>query len=224
MGDPGRLIAFEGVEGAGKSTQLELLRRVLEGREGRGREVVVTREPGGTPAGERIRALLLDPQVELHPRAEALLFAAAREDHVRHTIAPALAQGSWVICDRFFDSTRVYQGAVGKLDLRYIHALERITVGALKPDLTFIMDVPVEVGMSRAGRRRKGEEPDRFEAESRAFHEQLGQAYRLLAQSEPERCVLIDATQPKGLVGDRIWQIVGERLHPERLAAAGAAR
>ena len=218
----GRFISFEGGEGAGKSTHTRLLAERLTEL---GVAVVRTREPGGSPGAEVIRQVLLSGAAKrLGTRAEALLFAAAREDHVRHTIAPALAQGSWVICDRFFDSTRVYQGAVGKLDLRYIHALERITVGALKPDLTFIMDVPVEVGMSRAGRRRKGEEPDRFEAESRAFHEQLGQAYRLLAQSEPERCVLIDATQPKGLVGDRIWQIVGERLHPERLAAAGAAR
>jgi len=208
----GRFITFEGGEGAGKSNHAKLLAGRLEPL---GIPVVLTREPGGSPGAEVIRHVLLSGVAKpLGARTEALLFAAARDDHVRNTIAPALAAGKWVICDRFIDSTRVYQGSLGQLDPKFIRALERVTVGSLRPDLTFILDVPAEVGLARAGKRRGATVADRFEAESRPFHEELRQAYRLLAAAEPDRCVLIDATEPKPVVSERIWAIVRERLDP----------
>jgi dTMP kinase len=219
----GRFITFEGGEGAGKSNHAALLADRLK----RLRiPVVLTREPGGSPGAEVIRHVLLSGVTKpLGVRAEALLFAAARDDHVRNTIAPALAAGKWVICDRFIDSTRVYQGSLGQLDPKFIRALERVTVGNLKPDLTFILDVPAEVGLARARKRRGDKAADRFEAESHAFHEELRQAYRLLAAAEPERCFLVDATETKPVVAERIWAIVNERLHPARavVGIAGAA-
>src|SRR5256885_2354399 len=196
----GRFITFEGGEGTGKSTHSTLLADRLKSL---GTRVVLTREPGGSPGAEVIRHVLLSGVAKpLGVETEALLFAAARGDHVRNTIEPALAQGVWVICDRFIDSTRVYQGALGHLDPRFIRALERVTVGDLKPDLTFILDVPAEVGLARAHKRRGERVADRFEAESRAFHEALRDAYRRLAAEEPERCVAIDATEPKPTVGE----------------------
>jgi dTMP kinase len=173
-----------------------------------------------------IRHVLLSGVAKpLGVKAEALLFAAARDDHVRTTIEPALARGAWVICDRFIDSTRVYQGALGNLDPNLISALERVTVGELRPDLTFILDVPAEIGLARALKRRGEGAADRFEAESRIFHEALRDAYRRLATDEPGRCLLIDATEPKVAVAERIWKSVGERLDPANAPAqrAGAA-
>jgi len=171
----GRFITFEGGEGTGKSTHSTLLADRLTSA---GIRVKLTREPGGSPGAEVIRHVLLSGVAKpLGVEAEALLFAAARGDHVRNTIEPALAQGAWVICDRFIDSTRVYQGALGHLDPLFIRALERVTVGDLKPDLTFILDVPAEVGLARANKRRGERVADRFEAESRAFHEALRDAY-----------------------------------------------
>jgi dTMP kinase len=219
----GRFITFEGGEGAGKSNHTALLADRLKMLR---IPVVLTREPGGSPGAEVIRHVLLSGVTKpLGPRAEALLFAAARDDHVRNTIAPALAAGKWVICDRFIDSTRVYQGSLGRLDPKFIRALERVTVGNLKPELTFVLDVPAEVGLARARRRRGDKAADRFEAESRAYHEELRQAYRLLAAAEPERCILVDATEPKPAVAERIWTLVSERLHPTRAAVGvvGAA-
>ena len=208
----GRFITFEGGEGAGKSNHAKLLAGRLEPL---GIPVVLTREPGGSPGAEVIRHVLLSGVAKpLGARTEALLFAAARDDHVRNTIAPALAAGKWVICDRFIDSTRVYQGSLGQLDPKFIRALERVTVGSLRLDLTFILDVPAEVGLARAGKRRGATVADRFEAESRPFHEELRQAYRLLAAAEPDRCVLIAATEPKPEVSERIWASVRERLDP----------
>src|SRR6266478_9930085 len=205
----GRFITFEGGEGTGKSTHSTLLADRL-GSVGIG--VVLTREPGGSPGAEVIRHVLLSGVAKpLGIETEALLFAAARGDHVRNTIEPALAQGLWVICDRFIDSTRVYQGALGHLDPRFIRALERVTVGDLKPDLTFILDVPADVGLARALKRRGEALADRFEAESLATHAELREAYRLLVISEPARCIMIDATEPKTAVADRIWKTVDER-------------
>ena len=181
---------------------------------------MLTREPGGSPGAEIIRHVLLSGAAKpLGAETETILFAAARDDHVRSTIAPALAQGKWVICDRFIDSTRVYQGALGKVDARLIRGLERVTVGELLPDLTFIMDVPAEAGMARASRRRGGAKADRFEAEDVAFHENLRRAYAALAKLEPGRCVLIDGSRPKPAVLNLIWTTVNERLSP-----AGAVR
>jgi dTMP kinase len=219
----GRFITFEGGEGTGKSTHSTLLADRLTSA---GIGVMLTREPGGSPGAEVIRHVLLSGVAKpLGVGAEALLFAAARGDHVRNTIEPALAQGVWVVCDRFIDSTRVYQGALGHLDPLFIRALERVTVGDLKPDLTFILDVPADVGLARASKRRGDRVADRFEAESRAFHEALREAYHELVVAEPDRCVAIDATAPKPAVAERIWKIVTERLGSTRVSTltAGAA-
>ena len=208
----GRFITFEGGEGSGKSTHCKLLADRLQTL---GIEVILTREPGGSPGAEAIRYVLMSGAAKpLGPEAEALLFAAARADHVRTTIEPALTRGAWVVCDRFVDSTRVYQGTLGHVDPRFIHALERVTVADLKPDLTFMLDVPAEVGLARAGKRRGEATADRFEAESLATHQELREAYRLLVVSEPARCIMIDATEPKSAVADRIWKTVNERLSP----------
>src|SRR4029450_12538874 len=162
MGDPGRLIAFEGVEGAGKSTQLELLRAALENRS---REVVVTREPGGTPAGERVRALLLDPEVELHPRAEALLFAAARAELIEAVIRPALERGAVGLWDRYLDSSLGYQGGGRGLGRGPVEAVNRFATSGLLPDLVVLLDLDPAEGLGRRGRDR-----DRIEAQDLGFH------------------------------------------------------
>ena len=156
--------------------------------------VVITREPGGSPGAEAIRHVLLSGAAQpLGSHAEAILFAAARDDHVRQLIRPALEGGRWVVCDRFADSTRIYQGVLGNVDPRVIRSLERITVGDTRPDLTFILDVPAEIGLARAAARRGRASVDRFEAETIEFHSKLREAYRELAEREPDRCVLIDA-------------------------------
>jgi dTMP kinase len=208
----GRFITFEGGEGTGKSTQAALLTQRLRAM---GIGVVLTREPGGSPGAEIIRHVLLSGAAKsLGADAEAILMAAARDDHVSATIAPALARGRWVISDRFADSTKVYQGALGGVDPRLIKALYRVTVGDLKPDLTFILDVPAETGLERAGKRRGEAGADRFEAESVEFHEKLREAYLLLAATEPDRCVLVDARDAQAAVAARIWDAVVKRLDP----------
>ena len=188
MGDPGRLIAFEGVEGSGKSTQLELLRQALVGR---GREVVVTREPGGTPAGERMRAVLLDPGVELHPRAEALLFAAARAELVDAVIRPALERGAVVLCDRYLDSSLAYQGDARGLGRGPVTEVNRFATGGLLPDLVVLLDLDPASGL----RRRSGE-LDRIEAQDLAFHRRVRQAFCDLAAANPGRFAVVDGAAP----------------------------
>ncbi len=206
----GRFITFEGGEGSGKSTQIKTLAERLHGAE---RRTLVTREPGGSPGAEIIRHLLLSGMGKLlGPEAETLLFAAARDDHVHAVIEPALEQGIWVLCDRFFDSTRAYQGRLGKVDPGVLNAMQRVTIGDLKPDLTIILDVPVEVGMQRAAARRGDGTPDRFEAEDRKFHEGLRDAYKQIAAAEPERCVLIDANAAAGVVAARVWTAMRDRF------------
>jgi dTMP kinase len=208
--DRGRFITFEGGEGAGKSTQIKMLAERLDEA---GQRTIVTREPGGSPGAEIIRYLLLSGMGKLlGPEAETLLFAAARDDHVHTVIEPALDQGIWVLCDRFSDSTRAYQGRLGKVDPGILNALQRVTIGDLKPDLTFILDVPVEVGMQRANARRGTGAPDRFEAEDVKFHEGLRDAYRQIAAAEPQRCVLIDANADAATVAAKVWSAVRDRL------------
>jgi dTMP kinase len=208
----GKFITLEGGEGTGKSTQAAMLALKLESL---GLGVTLTREPGGSPGAEIIRHVLLSGAAKpLGPNAEAILFAAARDDHIRCTILPALDAGQWVISDRFADSTRVYQGALGEVDVRLIKALERVSVGDLRADLTLVLDVPAEIGLKRAAGRRQGADPDRFEAETIEFHDQLRQAYLTLAAAEPQRCVIIDATAPKMMVAKQIWQAVKTRLRP----------
>ena len=196
MGDPGRLIAFEGVEGSGKSTQLELLRRLLEER---GREVVVTREPGGTPAGERVRALVLDPAVELHPRAEALLFAAARAELVEAVIRPALERGAVVLCDRYLDASLAYQGEARGLGRGPVSQVNRFATGGLLPDLVVLLDLDPAAGLARRPR-----DPDRIEAQDLGFHRRVRDAFRDLAAAEPGRFAVVDAAAPVEEVADQI--------------------
>jgi dTMP kinase len=220
---PGKFITFEGGEGAGKSTQAAMLGSRLESL---GLEVQLTREPGGSPGAEIIRHVLLTGAARpLGAEVEAMLFAAARDDHVRCTILPALRAGKWVVCDRFADSTRVYQGTLGHVDQRLINVLERVSIGSLAPDLTVILDLPVELGLERARQRRGDAKADRFEGEGVDFHEKLREAYLTIAANEPERCVVIDASTSKEAVAQSVWQAVQSRLAPPviRRADEGAA-
>jgi dTMP kinase len=206
----GRFITFEGGEGSGKSTQIRILADRLAAAKLR---AIVTREPGGSPGAEIIRHLVLSGMGRLlGPEAETLLFVAARDDHAHAVIKPALEQGTWVLCDRFSDSTRAYQGTLGHVDPRVLRAMERVTIGDLKPDLTLILDVPVEIGMQRAAVRRGAATPDRFEAEDIGFHQKLRDAYRQIAEAEPQRCVLIDANADANTVAAKVWAALRERL------------
>jgi dTMP kinase len=215
----GKFITFEGGEGTGKSTQAAMLALRLEAL---GHHVQLTREPGGSPGAEIIRHVLLSGAAKpLGPDVEAMLFAAARDDHVRCTILPALESGKWVICDRFVDSTRVYQGILGQVDHRLIRGLERVAVGDLMPALNIMLDIPVEVGMARASKRRGAGKPDRFEAEDVAFHKKLREAYLAIAAEEPERCVVVDAGAGREAVAREIWNLVGARLDPVTAPLAG---
>ena len=214
----GRFISFEGGEGSGKSTQIRILAERLDAAKLR---AIVTREPGGSPGAEIIRHLLLSGMGKLlGPDAETLLFAAARDDHVRTVIKPALSQGVWVLCDRFSDSTRAYQGRLGKVSPEFMNAMERVTIGNLKPDLTLILDVPVEVGMQRAAARRGSGAPDRFEAEDVKFHQQLRDAYRQIAADEPKRCVLVDANADANTVAASVWAALRDRFFAVSVANA----
>jgi len=206
----GRFITFEGGEGSGKSTQIETLSERLNGTKLRN---IVTREPGGSPGAEIMRHLLLSGMGKLlGPDAETLLFAAARDDHVRTVIQPALNHGTWVLCDRFSDSTRAYQGRAGHVAPDILNAMQRVTIGDLKPDLTIILDVPVELGLKRAAARRGLGAPDRFEAEDLKFHEDLRDAYRQIAAEDPQRCVLIDASADPDTVATQVWTAVRDHL------------
>ncbi len=207
----GSFITLEGGEGVGKSTQaLRLVERL--GRAGI--EAIATREPGGSPGAEMLRDLLLSGKIkDLGPKAEAILFAAARIDHIDRKIAPALALGTWVVSDRFADSTRAYQGALGGLDAGFMLALERVTLGEIRPDLTLILDLPAKIGLARAAKRRGPDIAlDRFEGEAIAFHEALRNAYLAIAVAEPQRCVVVDAAQSEDEVAQAIWDTVSHRL------------
>jgi dTMP kinase len=206
----GRFITFEGGEGSGKSTQIKILADRLDAAKLR---AIVTREPGGSPGAEIIRHLVLSGMGKLlGPEAETLLFAAARDDHVHSVIKPALDQGIWVLCDRFSDSTRAYQGKLGQVDPLFLDAMERVTFGNLQPDLTVILDLPVEIGLQRAAARRGAGLPDRFEAEDIDFHQKLRDAYRQIAEDEPQRCALIDANADAATVAAKVWAALRERL------------
>jgi dTMP kinase len=211
-GESGRFITFEGGEGSGKSTQAGILANRLARA---GRKVFATREPGGSPAAEEIREALLSGQVwQFGPFAEALMFAVARGDHIENAIGQALHEGRWVVCDRFLDSTRAYQGATAGVPRGLINALERLTVGGLLPDITFILDIPPEDGLGRAAERRSGIAPDRFEGQEVMLHERVRRAFLDIAEEEPERCVVIDASQPEAMVAEDVWEVVLQRLSP----------
>jgi dTMP kinase len=204
----GRFITFEGGEGVGKSTQI---RRLAETLRGRGIDVVTTREPGGSPGAELLREVVLSGAARPYgPFAEALLFAAARDDHLDVTIRPALAAGKWVLSDRFADSTRAYQGVAGRVDADLLRTLERLIVGDTKPDLTLILDLPVGEGLKRV--RGRGGELDRFESEGLVFHERLRRAFLGIAQAEPQRCAVVDANRPEDAVAADVLRAVDERL------------
>lgn len=209
MSAPGLFITLEGGEGTGKSTQA---RRLAAHLRACGRVVVETREPGGSAGAEAVRHVLLSGAAEpLGPRVEALLFAAARADHEASLIAPALAAGQVVICDRFMDSTRVYQGAVGHVEAELLQGLERACVKR-RPDLTLVLDVPSEIGLGRAAARGKGTVADRFEREGLAYHAAVRDAFLALAAAEPARCAVVDATADAETVAARIAAVVAERL------------
>lgn len=206
----GWFITFEGGEGAGKSSQVRNLAHLL--RED-GHEVMTTREPGGSPGAEAIRHVLLSGAAEpFGPRMEALLFAAARADHVEQVIRPAVEQGTVVLCDRFMDSTRVYQGTTGNLDPDYISSLERVSVADLVPDLTFILDLDPEEGLRRASIRRGIDIPDRFEKESVEIHRLRREAFLAIAAQEPGRCVVIDAGRDFESAAADIEVAIGKRF------------
>lgn len=214
---PGRFITFEGGEGTGKSTQARLLSERLRAQ---GIDVLLTREPGGSAFAEQIRELLLGGALAEHPPlAEALLFSAARADHLAAAIRPALASGTWVICDRFADSTRVYQGAAGGVAPEALDALEQLVVGGTRPALTAVLDLAPAAGLARAKARRlagetegAGGEDDPFERRTLAFHERLRAGFLAIAAAEPERCVVIDADLPVHAISEAIWNEVERRL------------
>jgi dTMP kinase len=204
----GRFITFEGGEGAGKSTQLKRLAARLQ-REGR--EVVATREPGGSPGAESIRDLVLNGATDRwSPVTETLLMYAARRDHVERVIRPALARGAWVVSDRFADSTRAYQGAAGGTDPGLIAAMETYILEDTRPDLTLIFDFPPEIGLKRAVARPGAEM--RFESKGMAFHERLREGFLAIAKAEPERCVVIAADDTIEAVEAAVWTAVETRL------------
>jgi dTMP kinase len=210
--ESGRFITFEGGEGAGKSTQAGILANRLARA---GRKVYATREPGGSPVAEEIREALLSGRVwQYGPFAEALLFSVARADHIESAIGEALHQGKWVVCDRFLDSTRAYQGATAGVPRPLIAALERLTLGGLLPDITFILDIPAEHGLARAAERAGGAAPDRFEGQELMLHERVRRAFLNIAEEEPDRCIVVDASQPEAMVAEDVWEAVLERLHP----------
>ncbi len=206
----GAFITMEGGEGGGKSTQAKAL---VDRLKAAGLAAIATREPGGSPMAEALRETLLQGTFEtLGPRVEALLFSAARIDHLDRTIKPALAAGTWVVSDRFHDSTRAYQGALGALEPRFLEALERVTLAGTRPDLTLILDVPAGVGLARADARRGADVADRFERQPSSFHLTLRDSFLAIAANEPERCIVVDATLSPRDVEQAIWDAVCHRF------------
>lgn len=210
----GKFITFEGGEGSGKSTQARLLADRLRTE---GCDVILTREPGGSPFAEQVRALILDPATAPHSAlSEALLFYAARSDLLDRVIRPALAVGRWVICDRFSDSTRVYQGAAGGLASAVLDTLENVVVAQTRPDLTLILDLPPDVGLARAAGRRQASvtsaQPDAYENRHLAFHERLRAGYRAISAAEPQRCALVEGANAAEVIASEIWGHVQRRL------------
>lgn len=230
----GQFITLEGGEGTGKSTQAELLRARLEAA---GIEAIVTREPGGSPGAELIRQLLLDGAAEpFGPTVETALFFAARADHLKSTIEPALGAGTWVICDRFTDSTRAYQGQTAPDVARFIDELDKAVVGDTQPDVTILLDLPAMEGLKRArAQSGEGAEHDRFEARDLTYHEMVRQTFLDIAANAPERCLTVEAAGTPEEVADEIWRLVSERFgltsdnaeaksgaKPEAMSKAGA--
>ncbi len=214
MNHSGLFISFEGGEGAGKSTQIRRLAGTLAGR---GLDVVVTREPGGSQGAEAVRHVLLSGAAEAFgTRMEALLFAAARSDHVEQVIRPALARGAIVICDRFMDSSRVYQGVTGNLEPDFIEALQRVAINGVMPDRTIILDIPAESGLERARSRGQAAStaPDRYEKEQLETHEKRRDAFLDIAIREPGRCRVVNAARDEDQIASEIIGLVDVMLRP----------
>jgi dTMP kinase len=199
----GRFISFEGIDGAGKSTQHAWL---VDHLKARGRSVVATREPGGTPLGEKLRALLLAEP--MHLETEALLMFAARREHLVQVIEPALARGDWVVCDRFVDASFAYQGGGRGLDWKKLEVLSNWVLGPLRPDLTLIFDAPVAIAQQRL--HAATPKPDRFEQEESEFFERVRAAYLRIARENPQRVRLIDATRSRELINKELEEIVAK--------------
>ncbi len=208
-----RFLTFEGGEGVGKSTQVK---RLVSSLSHRSIPAVRTREPGGTPKAEAIRSLILQGRSESWgPGAEAVLFAAARLDHVSHLIAPNLESGKWVISDRFHDSTRAYQGLTGGVDEKLIRGLEELALNGHKPDMTIVLDMDPVLAFERVAQRALDEgtpAADRFEREDLEWHRRLREAFLSIARSNPERCVIIDANQSEDALEEEIWTLVAARF------------
>lgn len=206
----GFFITFEGGEGAGKSTQIS---RLADRLSRAGMEVLTTREPGGSPGAEAIRHVILSGAAEpFGETMEAILFAAARSDHVEQLIRPAVEEGAIVLCDRFMDSSRVYQGVTGDIDMEFMRALERVTVNGMFPDLTIILDIDPQIGLQRAASRRSGDAPDRFEKEDVEIHRKRRAAFLDIARTEPKRCVVVDASLEPDAIARAIEEVVAVRL------------
>jgi len=202
----GRFITLEGIDGAGKSSHIPWMGAWLEAQ---GISVITTREPGGTPAGEGIRALLLHSASELHPDTETLLMFAARREHLARVIVPALEAGRWVLCDRFTDATRAYQGGGRAVERARIEILAEWVQHGLEPDLTFVFDIPVAIAHQRARGRT---ELDRFESEADTFHERVRKVYRELAAEAPERIVVINASKSPPEVKKELEEHLNTRM------------
>ena len=201
----GRFITFEGIEGVGKSTQVRLAADYLRARSN---DVVVTREPGGTPLAEAIRRLVLEPQGEaVDAVSELLLMFASRAVHLGNLVEPALARGAWVLCDRFTDATEAYQGAGRGVPLEHIRALERIAQRGRRPDLTLLLDLPVGQAMERS--RQRGGQNDRFESEQSAFFERVRAGYLAILEREPARVRRLDASGPVEQVAQAVRELLG---------------
>ncbi len=207
MTERGKFITVEGIEGAGKSSNLAYIRELLDSA---GRKHIFTREPGGTELGEDIRRLLLDHKHSgMGNDAELLLIFGARAEHIERVINPALKEGMWVLCDRFTDASYAYQGGGRGIDRERIRSLEQWVQGDLRPDLTLLLDLPVETGLARAGNRS---EPDRFEVEHRSFFDGVRKAYLEIAGMEHERVRVIDASLSVDLVRGQIETVLGSYL------------
>jgi dTMP kinase len=221
----GFFITFEGGEGAGKSTQIERLARRMRAKK---YEVLVTREPGGSAGAEAVRHVLLSGAAEpFGPKMEAILFAAARSDHVEQVIRPAVERGSIVLCDRFIDSSRVYQGVTGGLDTDFMQALEAVAINGMMPDMTLIFDIDPVEGLKRAtARRSAGDAADRFEKETLAIHRRRREAFLAIAAAEPERCIVIDAAADpdtvENVVTAAVFSALEERMPAQRIETAPA--
>ena len=221
----GFFITFEGGEGAGKSTQIERLARRMRAKK---YDVLVTREPGGSPGAEAVRHVLLSGAAEpFGPKMEAILFAAARSDHVEQVIRPAVERGSIVLCDRFIDSSRVYQGVTGGLDPDFMQALEAVAINGMVPDMTLIFDIDPGEGLKRAtARRSAGDDADRFEKETLAVHQRRREAFLAIAEAEPDRCIVIDASADpdtvEHVVTAAVFAALESRMPVQRKQAAPA--